>query len=226
MFPTSSPRDSTSCGPVIPELTSPGVALISSELVAAGQTTSFVIQFVAVTEGATTVVVACTGMNFTNTVTYLSESATCVGKMNEVTISLASGQAIQSSVATEISLQLVFNPKSTGPTVWSFTTFGDDSMHDQVTGHVRCEILGHRDVASIVDCAATFLLDPDTGEEEKLVCTKSTPWLQYVGNVVKMSVTSVDGGQLLAGQRLVIQPPSGYRFSSTVSAFVPLDGFP
>ena len=110
--------------PVIPELTSPGVALVSSELVAAGQTTSFVIQFVAVTEGATTVVVACEGMNFTNTVaTYLGESATCVGKMNEVTISLASGQAIQSSVATEISLQLVFNPKSTGPTVWSFTTF-------------------------------------------------------------------------------------------------------
>ena len=54
-------------------------------------------------------------------------------------------------------------------------------MHDQVTGHVGYEILGHLDVASIVDCAATFLLDPDTGEEEKLVCTTSTPWLQYVG---------------------------------------------
>ena len=45
------------------------------------------------------------------------------------------------------------------------------------------------------------------------MCTTSTPWLQYVGNVVKMSVTSVDGDQLLAGQRLVIQPPSttGFR---------------
>ena len=85
--------------------------------------------------------------------------------MHEVTISLASGQAVQSSVATEISFQLVLNPKSTGPAVWYFTTFGDDSMHDHVTGHVGDEILGHLDVASIVDCAATFLLDPDTGEK-------------------------------------------------------------
>ena len=161
--------------PVIPDTTSPGVALVSSELVAAGQTTSFVIQFVAVTKGATTVVVACEGMNFTNTVaTYLGESATCVGKMNE-------GRRF--SRASRLGLTpACLQPQVHEPTLWSFTTFGDDSMHDQVTGHVGYEILGHLDVASIVDCAATFLLDPDTGEED--------PWLQYAGNVVKMSVTS------------------------------------
>ena len=68
--------------PVNPEPTSLGLALVSSELVAALQTASFVVQVVAVTES----------MNFTNAVaTYFGESATCAGKMNEVTVFLASG---------------------------------------------------------------------------------------------------------------------------------------
>ena len=80
----------------------------------------------------------------------------------------------QRASAVDILVQLVLNSKSTCPTVWSFTTNGDDSVYDKVTVHVDHEILDHLDVASIVDCAATFPLDPDVGEGEKPVTT-STP---------------------------------------------------
>ena len=69
--------------PVIPEPTSRGLALVSSELLAARQTASFVVQVVAVTEGAMSS--SRMRMNF---------SATCAGKMNEVTVFLASGPGI------------------------------------------------------------------------------------------------------------------------------------
>ena len=67
---------------------------------------------------------------------------------------LASGQTIliQSGVATDILVQLVFNWKSTGPTVSSFTTYGNDSMYDKVTSHVGHVILGHLDVRLSMCC--------------------------------------------------------------------------
>ena len=139
--------------PVIPEPTSLGLALVSSEPVAARQAS--VVQVVAVTERG----------RDEGRYRVQHESHERFRLLASRRRALAGGTKSRSSwptgrrcVATDVLVQLVFS-KSMGP-VGSFSTYGNDSMCNRVTGHVGHVILCHLDVASIIDGAATFLLNP------------------------------------------------------------------
>jgi len=215
---------------VIPQLDNISVSLLTPEIRALNQSSSFVLRFLPASVGSVRVRVACAGMDF---IGCIADSAgvpvQCIGQMGAAML-LLSGEIIAGRMF-EINVRRVINPTTPGPTTWSTTTYGSQGqVVDESSDYMGYTVLRYLGLDRVTVCQPDFLINLNNPEANKSLCTARYPWYQQQGNTVILRFKGLSGGDIMNGHRLLVQPPEGYTFPNfTVGALpvvLPLAGFP
>lgn len=188
------------------------------EFAAQGLQSSFTVSFVAVSAGAAAIKLECPGMNFgACTAVYRGISATCKGGTGSAILTLPKGQTVPAGPAAfEIYVANVANPLTAHVPTWTIATrTAEGNLVDLAQDVSGYSVLGYLAMNQSVSCKPSMLLDlaiPDADKRRQ--CTAQFPWYLYHGSPVRLDFEAVPGAGGLGSLTMLIQPPSGYFFTS------------
>lgn len=196
---------------------------------AAAQVSNVLLRFAITSEGITKIRVFCHGMDFTTCTASISGSEpACSGTANSAVITIPGPRGgnllplpMFANQLAEVQIRTVVNPAVPGLTTWRVTTLGpntsgNDEIYDESEWKSGPNILKYLFLEPVKHCDPQVLRRNQNGKQTSPwyeTCTARAPWYGQRGNSVILRFQGFQGGEVMRGHKILIQPPSGFRFA-------------